>query len=170
MTGRWWVRSGAALLILGGLVGCAADPAPVPPAPGIEDARDASAVDPCTLLAAGELAELGFPAGGTSTTAAEGPRCGWRGEKGELTLTVYAGGDGIATLAANSEPTTTRVRVAGYPALETFTGRGEFCQYDVGISERQVVTAALDAPAPDSCSVLQAVVPMVVEGLPPYSG
>ena len=62
---------------------------------------------------------------------------------------------------------TRRVRVAGYPALETFTGRGEFCQYDVGVSDGQVVMASLEAPAPDSCVTLQRVVPLVAANLPP---
>ncbi len=84
-----------------------------------------------------------------------------------LGLTLYTDGGGIATLARNSEPTTRRVRVSGYPALETFTGRGEFCQYDVGIAEAQVVILAMETPAPDSCTTLQTVLPMVVGNLPP---
>lgn len=173
-----WAGPVLAVLVAGGLSGCGSGEQPVPPVPGIADARDARAADPCALLTADQLAQLGFGGGAVPEAAEEGPRCGWQGEGGSLTVTLYTSGDGLATLAENSEPTTTRVRVAGYPALETFTGRGEFCQYDVGVSERQVVIAALDAvpgaaaptAAQDSCAVLQSVVPAVVENLPPYRG
>jgi hypothetical protein len=142
-------------------------PAPATPAvPAVGNARDARGADPCALLSAAQLAAHGLDAAGTPAAAEEGPRCGWRGRAGELDVTLYTGGGGLATLAANSEPTTSRVRLAGYPALETFTGRGEFCQYDVGVAERQVVSAALDAPAPGSCDLLQRLVPELVDNLP----
>ena len=69
-------------------------------------------------------------------------------------------------LAANSEPTTARVRLAGYPALETFTGAGEFCQYDVGVAADQVVMASLQGGTPDSCTALQTVLPAMLATLP----
>jgi hypothetical protein len=138
--------------------------------PVITDARDASRADPCRLLTAAQLAGAGLGGAGAVLPADEGPRCRWSSTGGDLDLTLYTGGGGLATLAENSEPTTTRVRLDGYPALETFTGRGEFCQYDVGVSERQVVSAALDAPAPDSCAVLQQVLPDVLGNLPAGSG
>jgi hypothetical protein len=148
------------------LVGCGgSSPAP-PTVPTIGDARDARGADPCALLSAEQLGRAGLAGAGTATTAEEGPSCHWHGSAGDLDVTIYTGGGGLATLAANSEPTTTRVRLAGYPALETFTGRGEFCQYDVGVADRQVVSAALAAPAPGSCDLLQRVVPALVGRLP----
>lgn len=87
-----------------------------------------------------------------------------------LTLTLYTGGGGLATLAQNSQPTTARVRLAGYPALETFTERGEFCQYDVAVAADQVVMVSLEDVAPDSCTALQSVVPAVLSNLPPLAG
>ena len=53
-----------------------------------------------------------------------------------------------------------------YAALETFTGAGEFCQYDVGVASDQVVMASLQGGRPDSCTALQAVLPDVVAALP----
>ena len=134
--------------------------------PAITDARDASGADPCRLLTAEQLAVAGLGGAGAVVPADEGPRCRWSSTRGDLDVTLYTGGGGLATLAENSEPTTTRVRLAGYPALETFTGQGEFCQYDIGVSERQVVSASLDAPAPDACAVLQQVLPDVLDDLP----
>jgi hypothetical protein len=148
------------------LISCGG-PAPEPLAvPPIGDARDAGGADPCALLSAAQLAAHGLDGAGTPTAAQEGPQCRWHGTAGDLDVTLYTGGGGLATLAANSEPTTTRVRLAGYPALETFTGRGEFCQYDVGVADRQVVSVALDARAPGSCDVLQQVVPELIGNLP----
>jgi hypothetical protein len=157
-------RTGVLILGLSALViGCGG---PAPAAPTIPAARDARGADPCALLTAAQLTGAGLGATGTAATAEAGPRCSWRGSAGALDVTLYTGGGGLATLAANSEPTTTRVRLAGYPALETFTGRGEFCQYDVGVADSQVVSAALDAPAPGSCDVLQRVVPELLGNLP----
>ncbi len=170
MTGRYWHMAVLALVLSVVGVGCGpAEPA-LPPVPEIGDARDAGAVEPCALLTAEQVAAAGLGGTGTPVPAQEGPSCRWSSGAGELDLTLYTDGGGLATLAENSEPTTTRVRLSGYPALETFTGRGEFCQYDVGVSERQVVIAALDAPAPDSCAVLQEVVPQVVDNLPAGDG
>ncbi len=138
----------------------------LPPVPSITDARDATGTDPCALVSAEQLAAAGVGGAGTAVAAEEGPRCRWSGAGASLDVTLYTDGGGLATLAENSEPTTTRVRLAGYPALETFTGRGEFCQYDVGVSASQVVMAARDAASPDSCEVLQRVLPGVLENLP----
>jgi uncharacterized protein DUF3558 len=164
-------RTVALALLLSAVVqGCGGAQQDLPPVPVVTDARDAGAVDPCALLSAEQLAAAGLGGPGAAVPAAEGPSCRWRGGTGQLDITLYTDGGGLGTLAANSEPTTTRVRLAGYPALETFTGRGEFCQYDVGVSERQVVMAALDAPSPDSCEVLQRVVPGALENLPAAPG
>ncbi|MGH3568015.1 MAG: hypothetical protein ACRDRH_18685 [Pseudonocardia sp.] len=98
-------------------------------------------------------------------------RCTWGiGRAPTLTLTLYTNGGGLATLAQNSQPTTTRVRLVGYPTLETFTERGEFCQYDVGVAADQAVMMSLVDTAPDSCTALQAVVPAVLSNLPPLAG
>ena len=167
MRGRVCRSAVSVLLLTASLVGCIRPQPQRPPVPVIDDARDARAVDPCALLGAEQLAAVGLGGVGTPAVGAEGPRCRWRSGGGDLEVTVWTGGGGLATLARNSEPTTTRVRLAGYPALETFTGRGEFCQYDVGVADGQVVMAALDAPAPDSCVTLQAVLSALIANLPP---
>jgi hypothetical protein len=118
------------------------------------------------LLTAEQLEAVGLGGAGMPVATEEGPRCRWRGPGGDLEVTIWAGDGGLATLARHSEPTTTRVRLAGYPALETFTGAGEFCQYDVGVADGQVVMAALAAPAPDSCAVLQVLLPQLIDNLP----
>ena len=162
-------------------VGCAkTGPAPAPAAtssaepsadavPAVRDARDARSADPCALPTQAQLTALGITVAGTPVTAPEGPSCAWHGRP-ELRITLYTDGGGLATLARNSEPTTSRVRLAGYPALETFTGSGEFCQYDVGVSATQVLSASLDGGSPDSCTALQTVLPGVVANLPALDG
>jgi uncharacterized protein DUF3558 len=158
----------AVCLLVGLSAGCAsgAEPPAVPP---VGNARDARAADPCALPTAVQLATLGVTAPPTTAPAAEGPRCVWRGTPDhgpELGITLYTAGGGLAVLAENSEPTTARVRLAGYPALETFTGTGEFCQYDVGVAADQVVMASLQGGTPDSCTALQAVLPAMLATLP----
>lgn len=151
--------------------GCATA-APPPPAevvPPVGDARDARSADPCALPTGAQLAALGIAGTGAPAAAPEGPRCEWHGRP-DLGITLYTGGGGIETLARNSEPTTSRVRLAGYPALETFTGVGEFCQYDVGVSATQVLSASLEGGSPDSCTALQSVLPGVVANLPALPG
>lgn len=147
--------------------GCGGGEPAAPPLPAIEDAKDVRGLDPCALLPAEQAAQLDLPAAGVATSAPEGPRCEWRGEQGvSLGLTLYAAAGGLATLAENSQPTTTRVRLAGYPALETFTGEGAFCQYDVGVASDQVVLADLTGADPDSCTALQQVLPAILADLP----
>jgi hypothetical protein len=160
--------AGVAAFLLAAACGRAPVPAPVPP---IENARDARAADPCALLSGAQLAALGITGPGAATEAAEGRRCAWASpDHGpDLGITLFVDGGGLATLAANSEPTTSRVRLAGYPALETFTDGGEFCQYDVGVAADQVVMASLERGTPDSCTALQGVLPGVVAGLPALS-
>jgi len=161
-------RTAVLVLLLSAVVsGCSGGEPVLPPVPTITDARDAAGTDPCALVTPRQLADAGLGGGpGAAVPAEEGPRCRWRGGAGSLDLTLYTDGGGLGTIAENSEPTTTRVRLDGYPALETFTGRGEFCQYDVGVSPTQVVMAALEAPAPDSCEVLQRLLPGVLDNLP----
>jgi uncharacterized protein DUF3558 len=178
MAWRGLALLGSGLLLTVVATGCAAPAESSPtgprtqvsdlPVPDIEHQRDARGADPCRLLTDTQLAGLRLAGPGSAAAAEEGPRCEWRGPGATvLGVTLYTGGGGITALARNSESTTRRVRVSGYPALETFTGRGEFCQYDVGIDEAQVMMLAMDAAVPDSCSTLQTVVPMIVDNLPP---
>ena len=147
------------------LAGCSA-PA-VPDLPPIDAPRDVRGADPCALVDEAALTAAGVAAPGTAGAGTEGPRCEWSGGAGRLlVVTVFTGDGGLGTLAGNSEPTTTRVRLAGYPALETFTGSGEFCQYDIGVADDQALLVALDGGEPDSCTALQALLPPVLARLP----
>ncbi len=163
--------AGALLFTTGCGDGTQAGPT-VPPVPPIDDARDTRGQDPCALLDAEQLARFDLRPPGAATRVAEGPRCEWGGGAGatSLAVTLYHDGGGLQTLARNSEPSTARVRIEGYPALETFTGRGEFCQYDVGVAPNQVVMASMDNGVPDSCTALQSVLPVILADLPPYQG
>lgn len=153
----------AVLAVLAALAGCSTPAAPAP----IAAPREARGADPCALVDAAALAVAGVAAPGIAGAGAEGPRCEWSGGAGRLlVVTVFTGDGGLDTLAARSEPTTTRVRLAGYPALETFTGAGEFCQYDLGIAADQALLVALDGGEPDSCTALQTLLPPVLSRLP----
>lgn len=162
-------RLGVAALLLAGACACAA-PAPVaepPPAlPAIEVPRDAGGADPCTLLTAREVGAAGLRDGPGAADPHEAG-CRWTAPGATLTVEVWSGSGGLATLAADSGPATARVRLGGYPALETFTGRGAFCQYDVAVAGDQVLTFALEAAGSDACVLLQRIVPAVLERLPP---
>lgn len=160
----------AALLLVTGC-GSIVEPPAVPP-PVIEDAKDVRRADPCALLPAGQADRLGVPTTAAAPiTTPEGPGCEWRGDAGiSLSVALYVDGGGLATLAANSEPTTTRVRIDGFPALETFTGRGEFCQYDVAVALDQVMLTSMTGGAPDSCTALQQVVVAMLAEAPRASG
>lgn len=159
----WVIAASLAGVLTAGCSG-SAEP-PQPPLPQVDDARDARTADPCALPSVQHLAALGISGPGVATAAPEGRRCEWRGRT-ELGITLYTDGGGLTTIAQNSEPSTARVRLAGYPALETFTGSGEFCQYDVGIAPDQVVMASMEGGSPDSCTALQAMLPGVVANLP----
>jgi hypothetical protein len=168
---RWFVAVIAAVMVPAAAAGCA-DPQPPEHSatvPSIDNARDVRAADPCALPTAEQLGRLGIDVEGVAVSAPEGRRCEWRATRDggpELGITVYADGGGLTTLAENSEPTTSRVRLAGYPALETFTGTGEFCQYDVGVAPTQVLMASLQDGTPDSCTALQSVLPDMLSTLP----
>lgn len=159
-------RAGAIVAGLALLAGCSA-PSTTPEVPPVDDPRDVRGLDACAVPDAAALAAAGVGGEGAAGAGPEGPRCEWRGPAGQvLAVTVFTGAGGLAVLAANSEPTTTRVRLAGYPALETFTGSGEFCQYDVGVAADQVLLVALDGGVPDSCTALQSLLPPVLAALP----
>lgn len=162
--GRTAVTGALLGLLVLGTAGCAGSA--TPPVPPITDARDPGTVAACDLLPDGGRAALGLGAG-TPGTAPEGPRCRWEGPAAVLEITVFAAEDALAVLAANSEPTTSRVRLAGFPALETFTGGGAFCQYDVAVADDRVLLAALDGGEPDACTALQGVLSGVLAALPP---
>lgn len=146
--------------------GCGAA-AQTPPVPEIDGAKDARGLDPCTLLPAEQAVRLGLAPQGLPVGAAEGPGCEWRGEDDtSLAVVLYVDGGGLATLAENSEPTTSRVRVGGYPALETFTEQGAFCQYDIGVAPEQAVLVRMEGGAPDSCTALQDVIGDILATMP----
>jgi len=99
-------HSAVSLLMLSAVLGACAGVRPeVPPVPPIGDARDARGVDPCALLTAEQLTTAGLGGVGAPTVAAEGPRCSWHSDGGDLEVTIWTDGGGLATLAANSEPT-----------------------------------------------------------------
>jgi hypothetical protein len=153
-------------------VGCgvAAEAQGVPPVPAVEHPKDVRGMSPCDLLTSEQAEQLDLSEA-AGITAPEGAGCQWRGDGGALlTVVLFVDGGGLATLAANSEPTTSRVRISGYPALETFTGRGEFCQYDVAIATDQVILASLTGGTPDSCNALQRVVTAILAEVPSLSG
>lgn len=157
------------LLLTTGCGGAADGTPPVPPVPAIDDVKNARGQNPCELLSAEQLAQLRLQAPGQGSRVEEGPRCQWRGAgPALLTVTLYTHGGGLATLARNSEPTTARVRIEDYPALETFTGQGEFCQYDVGVAPDQVVMASMANGVPDSCTALQSALPAILANLPAH--
>lgn len=166
MDDRW--RWAVALLVLAAAAGGCGGGGPTTPLPAIENPKDIADSAPCELLPDDALETLGVDGEGSPSRAEEGPRCTW-GEPGEqLTVTLFVDGGGLAALAENSEPTTSRVRIEGYPALETFTEGGAFCQYDVGVAPRQVLMAALEGGSPDSCTALQGLLPNLLGGLPEY--
>jgi hypothetical protein len=175
MMGRACRVAAVLAVALTAVAGCGEPDGPAPAAPpppaaaSVQNARDVRAVDPCALPTAEQLRDLGVDVAGAAVSAPEGRRCEWRGTGGrpaELGITLYTDGGGLEVLAENSEAATARVRLAGYPALETFTGTGEFCQYDVGVAPNQVVMASLQGGTPDSCTALQAVLPDLLGTLP----
>lgn len=147
------------------------DPAAtVPPVPAIDDPKDVRGTDPCTLLTPRQLGQAGFVAPGVpGQTPEDLSLCEWRGKNGSvLTLTLFLAPSALGTLAQNSDRTTARVRLAGYPALETFTAQGQYCQYDVGLARDQVLIGAMTGGTPDSCTALQGVLTSALDDLPPY--
>lgn len=156
--------------LLWSLLGCgAAEPEAadrtIPPLPRIDSPKDASGSDPCSLLSNSELARLGLTAG-SPWQGTFGPGCDWRGD-GSLAVTIMISTDaGLGVVAQDSDPAAARVRISGYPALETFTRQGVYCRYDLGNAPDQVLIATMTGGSPDSCSALQTILIDVLRDLP----
>jgi hypothetical protein len=151
------------------LTGCGADE-PAPPAiPVIESPKGLLGIDPCALLTVDNRATLGLGEGIPGQDEL-GANCRWAPPDTQdilkVQLTSYTGGDGLMDLTEQVDPTASRVRLSGYPALETFTPGGRFCRYDVGISEEQAIVATMAGGDPDSCTALQKLLTAVLSQLP----
>ena len=155
----------AAILLV--TTGCAGEaPPPEPAVPPVESPKGLVGIDPCALLDDAARTDLGFDAGVPGTDEF-GANCKWTGVHAESAqLTAFTSGNGLAELAEDRDSTTSRVRLLGYPALETFTARGEFCRYDVGVAADQAIVATMRAGEPDSCSALQQLLTVVIARLP----
>lgn len=147
--------------------GCGADePPPEPTVPPVESPKGLVGIDPCALLDDSARATLGFDAGVPGQDEL-GANCSWHGENSaSAQLTAFTSGKGLSDLAKDRDSTTSRVRLLGYPALETFTARGEFCRYDVGVASDQAIVATMHDGEPDSCSALQKLLTVVIKRLP----
>ncbi|TDV47790.1 DUF3558 domain-containing protein [Actinophytocola oryzae] len=139
---------------------------PEPTVPAVETPKGLVGIDPCVLLDDTARGTLGLAAGVPGTDEL-GANCSWRGENAvSAQLTAFTSGKGLSDLTRDRDSSTSRVRLLGYPALETFTSRGEFCRYDVGVAQDQAIVATMRAGEPDSCSALQELLTVVIERLP----
>ncbi len=147
--------------------GCATEePPPAPTVPPVESPKGLVGIDPCALLDDTARTDLGFDSGVPGTDEL-GANCQWTGVHAESAqLTAFTSGEGLQELAENRDSTTSRVRLLGYPALETFTARGEFCRYDVGVAADQAIVATMRSGQPDSCTALQELLTVVIMRLP----
>lgn len=148
------------------LAGCSSE-APAPPqVPPIESPKGLVGLDPCVLVDGDLRATLGLGPGKPGADEL-GANCRWTG-KSPLTvqLTSYTSGDGLSDLTKEVDPAASRVRLSGYPALETFTTGGKFCRYDVGVAEEEAIVATMDGGEPDSCTALQKLLTSVLSQLP----
>jgi hypothetical protein len=147
--------------------GCGtAEPPPEPAVPAVESPKGLVGLDPCALLDDSARGTLGLDDGRPGQDEL-GANCSWTGKNAtSAQLTAFTSGKGLADLTRNRDSTTSRVRLLGYPALETFTARGEFCRYDVGVAADQAVVATMHHGEPDSCSALQELLTVVIERLP----
>jgi hypothetical protein len=147
--------------------GCAAEaPPPAPTVPPVESPKGLVGIDPCALLDDTARTDLGLDSG-TPGTDEFGANCKWTGVHAESAqLTAFTSGEGLRELAEDRDSTTSRVRLLGYPALETFTARGEFCRYDVGVAQDQAIVATMRSGQPDSCTALQELLTVVITRLP----
>jgi hypothetical protein len=149
------------------VAGCGADdPPPEPPVPAVESPKGLVGIDPCALLDEASLDTLGLRAGKPGQDEL-GANCSWTGpNSASAQLTAFTSGKGLSDLTKGRDSTTSRVRLLGYPALETFTARGEFCRYDVGVAQDQAIVATMHDGDPDSCTALQELLTVVITQLP----
>ena len=156
--------TGVAVLVA---AGCGTtEPPPEPPVPAVESPKGLVGIDPCALLDDSDRTKLGLDAGEPGQDEL-GANCSWTGKNAAAAqITAFTSGKGLADLTRNRDATAGRVRLLGYPALETFTAHGEFCRYDVGVAADQAVVATMHNGEPDSCSALQELLTVVIERLP----
>ena len=160
---RLLVTAATALVV----AGCGVDdPPPEPPVPSVESPKGLVGIDPCALLDETSLDTLGLRAGKPGQDEL-GANCSWTGQNSvSAQLTAFTSGKGLSDLTKGRDSTTSRVRLLGYPALETFTARGEFCRYDVGVAQDQAIVATMHDGEPDSCTALQELLTVVITQLP----
>lgn len=162
-------RTAATALALCGaavLAGCTSEAPPPPRVPPIESPKGLVGLDPCVLVDGDTRATLGL---GRGVPGADelGANCRWSGRSpSSVQLTSYTSGDGLSDLTEKVDPAASRVRLSGYPALETFTTGGKFCRYDVGVAEEEAIVATMDGGEPDSCTALQKLLTSVLSRLP----
>lgn len=151
------------------LLGCSAGeqrPPVVPAVPSVEAPKGLVGLDPCTLVDGAAMTELDLGTGVPGTDDL-GANCRWEGGKRvSVRLTAYTSGAGLTDLTERMDPAARRVRLSGYPAVETFTTGGDFCRYDVGVAEQAAIVATMDGGEPDSCTVLQKLLGAVLSRLP----
>lgn len=147
--------------------GCGGEePSAEPTVPPVETPKGLVGIDPCSLLDEATLTALGLGVG-TPGQDELGANCRWTGvDSASAQLTAFTSGEGLSDLTKGRDSTTSRVRLLGYPALETFTARGEFCRYDVGVARDQAIVATMHDGEPDSCTALQELLTVVIKRLP----
>lgn len=138
----------------------------VPPVPAIDNPKDLRDAKVCRLLTPKQRGRFGLTSGEPGRNDL-GRQCAWRGPGSvEVALTLFTDGGGLGALAGDT-PGAARVRLEGYPALETFTEQGVYCRYDVGLAKDQALVAAMTGGEPDSCTALQSILTAVIDNLPP---
>jgi len=148
------------------LAGCSSEEPQPPKVPPIESPKGLVGLDPCTLVDGAVQATYGLGTGVPGTDEL-GANCKWSGQSPKtVQLTSYTSGSGLTDLSKKSDPDASRVRLQGYPALETFTSGGQFCRYDVGVADEQAIVATMDGGKPDSCTALQKLLTTVLTHLP----
>jgi hypothetical protein len=160
---RLLVTAAAVLTVAGCSSGA---PAPVPTVPPVESPKALVGIDPCAFLDDTARTTLGLDAGVPGQDEL-GANCRWTGTNASSAqVTAFTSGKGLSDLTKNRDSTSSRVRLLGYPALETFTAKGEFCRYDVGVATDQAIVATMHDGEPDSCSALQELLSVVIKRLP----
>jgi len=149
------------------VAGCGAgEPAPEPTVPPVESPKGLVGIDPCAFLDDTARTTLGLDTGVPGQDEL-GANCRWTGSNASSAqVTAFTSGKGLSDLTRNRDSTTSQVRLLGYPALETFTARGKFCRYDVGVAADQALVATMHDGEPDSCAALQELLTVVITRLP----